>query len=388
MNLQVKLEGRVPADSIPLLGMQLAYCDEAIIRVDLSLINDAIVIVEIGDAANSTEIERKVRRVAARTLGSGPTPKTTELHRVSNPVKSWHADLDAELARRRWVVELGQGIYALEGPAATLYRRLDEVFRELCLALGSIEAHYPALLRTEFLQRIRYFDAFPQYTSFASHLRPDVDAIDSFMERMRSLPDRISFQAGETAATSMILSPTVCYHIYDALSDREIPADGMKITASGNCYRWESKNLSHLRRLWEFTMRELVVVGSKDLVLQTRERALAATLELCRRFELDGWVENANDPFFSTDASTKSAYQKGYGMKWELRLPVDDRGASIAVASFNNMQRTFGDACAIRLAGNGPTFSGCIGWGLERWVYAILAQRGLDPARWPAELGG
>ena len=388
MKLEVKLEGRVPADSVPLLGMQLAYCDEAILEVDLSRIADAMVIVELGSEESRAEIERKVRRVAARTLGTGPTPKTTELHRVSHPVASWRADLDAELARRRWVIELGQGVYALEGPAATLYRRLDETFRELCLSLGSTEAHYPALLRTEFLQRIRYFEAFPQYTSFATHLRPDIDAIDGFMERMRSLPDRIAFDAGETAATRMILSPTVCYHVYDALSDREIPVGGLKLTATGTCYRWESSNLSHLRRLWEFTMRELVVVGDKDLVLQTRERALAATLELCARFQLDGWVENANDPFFSNDAATKSAYQKGYGMKWELRLPVDGAGASIAVASFNNMQRTFGDTCAIRLADGGAAFSGCIGWGLERWVYAILAQRGLDPERWPAELGG
>ena len=30
--------------------------------------------------------------------------------------------------------------------------------------------------------------------------------------------------------------------------------------------------------------------------------------------------------------------------------------------------------------------SGCVGFGLERWVYAFLSQRGLDRDAWPARV--
>lgn len=133
-------------------------------------------------------------------------------------------------------------------------------------------------------------------------------------------------------------------------------------------------------------MRELVIVGHKDLVLDIRERAMQATLAYCEKLGLQAWIENANDPFFSPDAGTKSAYQRGYGMKWELRLPYNASGESVAAASFNNMQRTFGESCAITFANGQTAFSGCIAWGLERWAYAFLAQHGIQPEHWPEQM--
>ena len=263
---------------------------------------------------------------------------------------------------------------------------MDDDLRRISLDCGAAEARYPALLSLDFLNRINFFNSFPQYATFAFHLQPDVDRLDGFMSAMGARPAEVEIVSGVMSPSSTILAPAVCYHLYQLLADQQIPDDGIKVTAVGNCYRWESSNFAHLRRLWEFSMRELIVVGPKDLVLNTRERAMQATLEYCKKLGLQAWIENANDPFFSPDAGTKSAYQRGYGMKWELRLPYNAAGESVAAASFNNMQRTFGESCAITLSNGQPAFSGCIAWGLERWAYAFLAQHGLEPKRWPEEI--
>jgi hypothetical protein len=46
----------------------------------------------------------------------------------------------------------------------------------------------------------------------------------------------------------------------------------------------------------------------------------------------------------------------------------------------------FGRAFDINVEGAGPAHSSCIGFGLERFVCAFLAQHGNDPSDWPEEV--
>lgn len=385
MELEIALKSPVPAESVEQLRGLLAYCDPAILTLDLSRAREGVVALEVEDSADREAVSRKVRKVVERLVGPGQAPPQQVFQRLEGSPR-WHRGLEAELCRLRAVVPLGGGTYGLLGLAAGLLRAFDEDFREMSVALGSQEAKFPALLSLEFLSRIDYFNSFPHYTTFASHLRPDVEVLDSFMARMRPHRGPLSLGSEEAAPCSMILSPTVCYHLYEALQDTAIPAGGLRVTALGTCCRWEGRNLAHLRRLWEFQMRETVFLGSKEMVVGEREKVLQATLEYCRALGLKAWVENANDPFFSADAGTRNFFQRGFGLKLELRLPYAAAGDSLAAASFNNMQRTFGDGCKISLADGAPAFSGCVGWGLERWVYAFMAQHGTDPAGWPERM--
>lgn len=384
--VEVKLENKVPPEIMDQLRAQLAYCDPGIQSFDFARLDQGVIVVTADGQLDASALEIKVRKVADRTISGGMTPPTQILHKTAAPDGEFTEDLEALLGKKGWVVQLGEGIYALTGPVAKLANVMDEDFRRISLDCGASEARYPALLRLDFLNRINYFNSFPQYTTFAFHFQPDVDRLDAFMSRMRGRPAQVDNLSGEMSPSSTILSPTICYHVYDSIADREVPDEGLTVTAVGTCYRWESSNMAHLRRLWEFSMRELVVVGQKDLVLNIRQRAMQATLEYCETLGLSAWIENANDPFFSPDAGTKSAYQKGYGMKWELRIPYNASGESVAAASFNNMQRTFGESCSIKLANGQTAFSGCVGWGIERWAYAFLAQHGLEPELWPEEI--
>lgn len=386
MRLEVQLKNKMPPELLDQFQSLLAYCDPGIQSFDFSRLPQGIVLVEALEPLDAQTVELKVLKVADRVVSGGLNPPTQILHKVDAPNVTFTEDLESLLKESGWVLPLGPGLSALTGPVARLVQVMDEDFRRIARAFGAAEARYPALLSLDFLNRIGYFGSFPQYTTFAYHLQPDVDRLDSFMSAMGARPAEVENLAGEMSPSSMILAPAVCYHLYHLLADQTIPDKGIKVTAVGSCYRWESSNFAHLRRLWEFSMRELVIVGDKDLVLDIRERAMQSTLEYCEKLGLQAWIENANDPFFSPDAGVKSAYQRGYGMKWELRLPYNASGESVAVASFNNMQRTFGESCAITFANGQTAFSGCIAWGLERWAYAFLAQHGIQPEHWPEQI--
>ena len=59
----------------------------------------------------------------------------------------------------------------------------------------------------------------------------------------------------------------------------------------------------------------------------------------------------------------------------------------LAIGSSNFHFDTFGAAFGISREGS-VACSGCIAFGIERWIYAILQRYGADPAGWPDLEGG
>ncbi len=73
--------------------------------------------------------------------------------------------------------------------------------------------------------------------------------------------------------------------------------------------------------------------------------------------------------------------QRLKGLKQELRLAVGDD--TVAAASFNLHEGFFGDAFDIRLPDGSPAASGCVAYGIERWLLAFLAAHGTSARDWP-----
>ena len=60
-------------------------------------------------------------------------------------------------------------------------------------------------------------------------------------------------------------------------------------------------------------------------------------------------------------------------------IPFENQSISVFSSNFHAM--TFGKAFNINVGGR-PATSGCLGWGFERFVYAIFSQFGLDVNKW------
>jgi seryl-tRNA synthetase len=104
--------------------------------------------------------------------------------------------------------------------------------------------------------------------------------------------------------------------------------------------------------------------------------------ELAAEWELNSIIELANDPFFTNDFQVKASFQRQQEMKYELRLTIPYLDKSIACSSVNFHSTTFGNAFNIKI-GKRSAVTGCVGFGIERWAFAFLAQYGLDEALWP-----
>ena len=86
--------------------------------------------------------------------------------------------------------------------------------------------------------------------------------------------------------------------------------------------------------------------------------------------------------FFAPTARGQAALQRIKGLKHELEFRFPDM-RPLAIASFNDHEVFFGEAFGISLADGTPAWSGCVAFGIERWLLAILCTHGVDPKDWP-----
>jgi seryl-tRNA synthetase len=194
---------------------------------------------------------------------------------------------------------------------------------------------------------------------------------------------------GDTARESFVsvkaaLPPAVCYHTYAALRGQSI-AMPLIMTAEETCWRHENGRLARLERGWAFTMREIVCLADHNAAEMFRMSGMEETVILAESLGLNVRVEVATDPFFAPSARGKAILPRVKALKHELIIDYPD-GRSLAIASFNNHERFFGDAFDISLADGTPASSACIAFGIDRWVLAVLMTHGIDRENWPEAL--
>lgn len=71
--------------------------------------------------------------------------------------------------------------------------------------------------------------------------------------------------------------------------------------------------------------------------------------------------------------------------KYELKLYYNDEKA-LAAASFNLHGTAFTKPFNIKIRNVNYPVTGCIGFGIERWVLGFLAQYGLCEKKWPKDV--
>jgi seryl-tRNA synthetase len=130
-------------------------------------------------------------------------------------------------------------------------------------------------------------------------------------------------------------------------------------------------------------MREIIVLGTHDQVETVRQSLVRQVSDLVTRLELDAAILPATDPFFTAGDEGRRLTQLAGALKYELMLTIDADGRAIAAASFNHHHDFFGTRFDIMLPTGDAAHSGCVAFGLERWVLALFAQHGVDERLWP-----
>ena len=371
------LQGQVEA--------KLAYVDESIAAANIAPDGDRIEVSLHKKLAKSDQLilEEKVQRVVQEMAKGAIQPKVEILEDHMDRPLSYSADPMDELLTSGEVSEEHTGIFTF-GP---LMSRLIEVFEGYFLELAdNFDAQpyrFPTLISAEKLGRVQYFQSFPHSLTFATHLREDLDVIADFADHAEYEEAGLNTASDSFSRIQALLSPAVCYHLYFALADKALPGNQLAATAVGNCFRYESNNLTTLERLWNFTMREVIFVGSADYVLENREKARVHMNEVLADIGLAYRVESANDPFFVGEFRRQAAFQNAFQLKYEIRALLPFKEDTLAVGSYNYHQDFFGRNLDITLEDGSAAHTGCVAFGLERIAFAFLAQFGLDPKNWP-----
>lgn len=273
--------------------------------------------------------------------------------------------------------DVGPGLVGLRGPVVELVREIEREVEAVARLETSDEWRPPAAVSFETLERAQYFASFPQWLSTASHLSGDERVLNGIASSATPAADA----RNAIGRPQTVLPPAVCYNTYAALAGSVIDAP-LIMSAQAVCWRHEGDRLAALERGWAFTMREIVCVGAERDVRGLLDRGVSHAERLARELGLDTELEVASDPFFAPTSRGRASLQRIKGLKHELVLRFPD-GRPLAIASFNDHERFFGEAFEMTLAVGGSASSGCVAFGLERWLLAVLVTHGTNPANWP-----
>lgn len=266
----------------------------------------------------------------------------------------------------------GQAV--LSGPLYRLATACDRAFALLAGAWDAEPEEHPAFLDAVTLQAVDYLASFPQLATFPVSLDADEANLAAFAGRDPLDADG-AVRLARTAPVREVLTPAACYHVYPHHRGERLDA-ARYVTLCATCFRRESR-YEPLRRQWSFRMREVVCLGTRAEVTRFLARTRAAVDALLGELELPVTWEVATDPFFRPAANPRYLAQRLRPTKHEALFDGD-----LAIASVNLHEDHFGAAFGIS-RGDRPAVTGCVAFGVERWLYAITSSHGSDPAGWP-----
>lgn len=253
-----------------------------------------------------------------------------------------------------WTVR--DGLASFGEPATVLLHVLDDVFTDWGIRAGATRMTFPPLLNADDLRTLDYFRNFPHLGSPVSRIRPD--RLDFYSRGAADGP----VPARDLADAEHLLPSAACYGclLHFSGTTTETP---LRVSTVAQCFRHED-HYDGLRRLWGFTMREIICIGSAEQVRDHLEHHHVRLAAFAADLGLNLSRQPATDPFFE---------KEGARTVMQLLAPVKDEYVhtdGTAVASMNNHRNFFGERRSIAYADK-PAFTGCVAFGLERWVHVL-----------------
>ncbi len=358
------------------------YIDRIVVSEDFL---SATVVTKPG--ADLTEISDKANRflnVMVRQVAGFEIKVFVETKRKDTG--AYQVGVNDGLVQRGWMHDYGKGQVAYSGPVLKLAQLINEKAGELYRnAFGAVDSHYPAMVDADTLHKCGYFDSHPNAVTFLGNVVEDFDAIEEFRRANSCSEGALLPKQDHIHIDGMCLNPAACFPCYPTLSGQKFE-EGKAYTWLGRVFRYESRNINGLDRLYEFNVRELVFVGNDDYVRACRTKALGLVEELANMIDIDCQVQTATDPFFATVSAAKKFWQAAQEVKNEIKIPAlanDGTQKMLACGSINLHGNFFGKRFNFTCDNGEPAQTGCVGLGIERWVLAAFTQHGFDEARWP-----
>ena len=371
--------GKVADEGVRAILEGLRIDRENVLAVDFDPL-ERVLNVEVAGAAASEHVEafvvgmQRAHRLISRKVLWENRVANLEIH-----------DIDEDLAGSPDIQIYGRGLTGLRGTLLALFRFFEREFRTLAQDFVAEENHYPVMIPREVLAELGYFGHFPQHVTFCCHLPDNLPVLESVAAGARAGQEGLSEKLeGRLGEPQHVLTPAVCLPCYRQMRGQVLePGQIRTLTMQNHVFRYEGLSFRPLARGWDFTVRDIVFFGSSEEMGRLRNEVMERAMTLCRELDLEVTIELANDPFFLDTSRDKAVHQRLGEVKYELLFQLPHRDEGLAASSFNLHRDFYTSVYDIRRGEGELAESACMGFGLERWLYGFLSQKGLDPRGWP-----
>lgn len=373
----------VPAEERTFFQEMIPYVSEFVLGASCSGGSLLIEYETIGEEILVEKVQRLETMIINQLKGAASKPLQTKvLTDCSNVTPPNRKDVFQDLVDCGAITQVNRGSFVYSGIFCKVMRyfenRVEAFAKEV---FGKYENYrMPDLIPIVAYEKGGYFDTFPHHIMFQTTLANDLKVIDKFSRDKTS--DPAIFDCLKTPQN--VLRTAACMPLYPVLEHARIPQDKPgKFVVEGHCFRNEEGNVKTLERVNEFTMKELVCVGTPDQTSEFLVRCKELWLTWQDVFGLNMRIETANDSFFANNYKKLRLFQLLGDAKCEYKLLVPGSGAYISCSSANAHRTHFTKTYDIKTAETEACcHSSCFAFGIDRLSYALLSQLGLDVETW------
>lgn len=301
----------------------------------------------------------------------------------NNETIRFQADPQPQLEAAGDVIPIQPGFYTLQGDFLKVFHAINRAVLKMAHDVGAVEQENPAVWPVRLFKMIDYFHEFPQQMILCAPVKDDFKSRSLFSKLYAKDQDFESVPMNEHMADATYgLQPAVCDCSYYTLEGACAHRDTY-YTTYNKVFRNEKSATNRLDRLTNFSVRDIMFVGSEEFVLEAREKLIEVLSGFLVSLQINAKIETANDPFFANESAMKSVFQNAHKLKYELLARIPHLDKDIAVGSINLHTDFFGKAFDIKMHDGRTASSGCIGVGMERMTYALFCQHGPSLGQWP-----
>jgi len=184
------------------------------------------------------------------------------------------------------VKRIASGMFLYQGDYLRVFKSLNNYVLGIAFKHGAIEQEYPILWPLEIFRKTNYFKDFPQHTMLVSTVKNNFESKSEFANLYDNKNEYESVDLSHVFDNARLgLQPAVCDTCYYALSNKTNYTNKV-YTTYNKVFRNETSKTGALDRLTNFSVRDVMFVGEKQFVLETRQKLIDDLIEMLMKLNL------------------------------------------------------------------------------------------------------
>jgi seryl-tRNA synthetase len=307
---------------------------------------------------------------------------------------TWIKDPTEEMTKLGWLKQgPTKGKWFYRPQVTAIFRAMETIaIKEILEPLGFQEVIESHVVPFDIWLKTGHLEGMPgEFYYIVEPATRDVDKWDRFVDLTK-----ITKEIAYDELTRNLSKPNsgICYAqcpiIYWSFKGKTIAEKSLPVLiydSTANSCRYESGGRHGMERVDEFHRIEPVYIGTREQLIDVRDKLLDRYKYVFNKILDLEWRMAWVTPWYMTQAGKigDTGTQDTGTIDFEAYMPYRGNRKESEWLEFQNLS-ILGDkyvkAFNIK-AQKSELWSGCSGIGLERWTSAFLAQKGIDPEKWP-----